>query len=523
MYQGEDFTLTYEVKYGDEKVDWQVSFTSDNANVTVDKTGKISAVSVGNSVVTATCEYDGKTVTESLSVVVKSDENQLVINLDGFYTIKGNDLNLTASVVKGSQVLQDIVTANYYVSDGEIARIEGNLFKGLKKGTTILRAEYEYQGQPLSCEVEITVREVYSVKFIVDGETYFETEVYDGETIEKITPPQKESHRFLGWLNGKEEFDFSSAIDGDVTLKASWQPYDFSSSFYGADVKDLEGNSVVGGTIKSVKFTDGIRFTLPSGPESGYLIYLPKINYSNYTFVEYEWSVSGWCFIGPNESHRDFAQADYGGKLKITSGSGELLIEMSYSNGASFKITENSAEIINGRQNLTLSAFTLAENRWFEISAVKCSTEKQPQAVATDGTICLGVSSEKIDGGLKFDLGEGGRVSGWNVELFKVDYSAYKKVVFDFKGSAAWMSIGFAEDKRIFDSKQDSSPFDGTITVEKSGGTYTVTIKDNVTGNQISKEITDQDVINGEKALTIFVHNGAPYRVFHLGQPECEE
>ena len=173
-------------------------------------------------------------------------------------------------------------------------------------------------------------------------------------------------------------------------------------------------------------------------------------------------------------------------------------------------------EIINGQKSLTFSAQTLAENRWFDISAVVCSDEALPQAVGNNGKTVVATESDQIEGGILFDIGEYG-VADWNVTLGAMDYSSYKKVTYEFKGNAAWMSIGFVDGQKLSDSTQDSNPFNGTITITNNGTSYTVEIYDSVTGGRITGVITDEEVIYGEKGFTFFVNNGAAYRKLHVG------
>ena len=54
--------------------------------------------------------------------------------------------------------------------------------------------------------------------------TDWTSQVLDGKTITKPrNNPSKENYTFIGWYNDESEFDFSSPITSDLTLKAKWE------------------------------------------------------------------------------------------------------------------------------------------------------------------------------------------------------------------------------------------------------------------------------------------------------------
>ena len=64
----------------------------------------------------------------------------------------------------------------------------------------------------------------FVVTFDSDGGSEVESqEVEDGETAEKPEDPTKEGFTFKGWQLDGEDFDFSTPITGDITLKAVWE------------------------------------------------------------------------------------------------------------------------------------------------------------------------------------------------------------------------------------------------------------------------------------------------------------
>lgn len=62
-----------------------------------------------------------------------------------------------------------------------------------------------------------------SVSFDTDGgSTVKSISAYEGENIDMPDVPVKEGYKFVGWQLDGEDYDFSVAISGDVTLKAKW-------------------------------------------------------------------------------------------------------------------------------------------------------------------------------------------------------------------------------------------------------------------------------------------------------------
>ena len=520
LYEGDSFVVSATLRKGSELIDAPLKWESAEESVaTVSQDGVVIATGTGETTITVSAEIEGETVEEKLTVTVSTHTTTLIVNLTKSQVLKGESLTLESMVVKGSEILESNVDGvQYSLSNSTCAYLDGNILVGNAKGWITLFAEYEYNGEQLSSSFAVRIREQYLVSYMSDDETIATIEVLDGDRIiNEIAIPEKENHRFDGWFSGKDKYDFSLPVERDFILKAKWYPYDFSQAFYGASVADMEGNVANNAVAYGGKFEGGLHYKLQSNGID-YVISLPCINYSAYSYVEYEWMVSGWCFIGPDAGSRDYGQADYGGNFKIINNGDSLLVEMNYEKESPLKFvkTITDMEIINGQKSLTFSAQTLAENRWFDISAVVCSDEALPQAVGNNGKTVVATESDQIEGGILFDIGEYG-VADWNVTLGAMDYSSYKKVTYEFKGNAAWMSIGFVDGQKLSDSTQDSNPFNGTITITNNGTSYTVEFYDSVTGGRITGVITDEEVIYGEKGFTFFVNNGAAYRKLHVG------
>lgn len=67
----------------------------------------------------------------------------------------------------------------------------------------------------------------YTVTFNGDGVTEFTKQVESGKTVEKPQDPSRDGYTFIGWKESTAEagvlFDFSTAINADITLVAQWR------------------------------------------------------------------------------------------------------------------------------------------------------------------------------------------------------------------------------------------------------------------------------------------------------------
>ena len=97
----------------------------------------------------------------------------------------------------------------------------------------------------------------YTVTFDSDGGSAVESQYPEkGTKVNEPTAPTKASHNFLGWYNGKTEWDFENdTVSSNITLKAKWQPI-YTVSF------DSNGGSAV----EPQYIVDGLKATEPTEP-----------------------------------------------------------------------------------------------------------------------------------------------------------------------------------------------------------------------------------------------------------------
>ena len=75
-----------------------------------------------------------------------------------------------------------------------------------------------------SCKVVGKLGKKHTIKFDSDGGTAIADQVVkSGSTAFEPVAPTKEGYAFAGWFNGEDEWDFSTAVEADMTLKAKWE------------------------------------------------------------------------------------------------------------------------------------------------------------------------------------------------------------------------------------------------------------------------------------------------------------
>ena len=96
-------------------------------------------------------------------------------------------------------------------------------FEGWFLGDTL----YDFN-TPVEANIKLKAKweiAIYTITFDSDGGSDVEEKyVTAGKTVEEPDAPGKQGYGFYGWYNGETEYDFSSAVHSDLTLKAKWGP-----------------------------------------------------------------------------------------------------------------------------------------------------------------------------------------------------------------------------------------------------------------------------------------------------------
>ena len=115
----------------------------------------------------------------------------------------------------------------------------------VESGTKVTRpdnptkADYDFEGwftgdtlydfdTPVEANITLKAKweiAIYTITFDSDGGSDVEEKyVTAGKTVAEPDAPGKQGYGFYGWYLGETEYDFSSAVHSDLTLKAKWGP-----------------------------------------------------------------------------------------------------------------------------------------------------------------------------------------------------------------------------------------------------------------------------------------------------------
>ena len=108
-------------------------------------------------------------------------------------------------------------------------------FAGCKKATTTKPTTKDDTVTTEDKKTTDDVKKEFSVNFESNGGSFINTIVAkEGESINKPNDPTKDGYDFIGWFideNLENEFNFSNAINGNLTLFAKWELKDVTISF----------------------------------------------------------------------------------------------------------------------------------------------------------------------------------------------------------------------------------------------------------------------------------------------------
>ena len=149
-------------------------------------------------------------------------------------------------------------------------------------------------GTPVTENITLTAKwniNKYTVTFDTDGGTPVppNQEVEYGLTAtEPTTAPTKTGYTFDGWYLGNEKYNFSDAVEQDITLKAKWEaiPYGVTYSYVsGTEGADLPWNVIASLPVNKYTYAEGEKVTTAMKPD-------------DMVFGEYTWKFQGWTLNG---------------------------------------------------------------------------------------------------------------------------------------------------------------------------------------------------------------------------------
>ena len=105
------------------------------------------------------------------------------------------------------------------------------------KGVTLSETAWDFSKNTVTDEITLYAKwiEAWTVTFNANnGSEEKSVDVEKGKTVKKPADPKKDNYTFEGWYTDKackKNFDFTTAITGDLTLYAKWKPVNYTVTF----------------------------------------------------------------------------------------------------------------------------------------------------------------------------------------------------------------------------------------------------------------------------------------------------
>lgn len=297
LYETDTFALVCTARLGSEEVTPDsVTYASSAESVATVSGGTVTAEGVGTAEITVTAVYGGQTAESTVSVTVSEARTVLVADFGEREVLAGEPLPLAMTVMKGKEIVEDFGGVTFTLSDDTVGAVEDGVFTGTQKGSTVITAKCTVEGEELSLQIPMRVREQYTVTFTSEGQQVAQATVLDGETAALPADPTPPADRtFSRWVWNGEEFTDSVEVQQDVTAVASWQaPTSFAfESAIRVNVHTYSSLSefATDVTLYNDTWPDGSAVLQPQGGETGrpskadWYVELPAFDFSAYNGV----------------------------------------------------------------------------------------------------------------------------------------------------------------------------------------------------------------------------------------------
>ena len=195
-----------------------IIWSSSNNSVASVESGRVTAKSQGEAIITAGTEGGGVSATCRITVI-KSVESITLNNATCKVNV-GESITLEATIMPEDASNKNVIWAS---SDEGIASVNGGVVRGIKGGTATITATSEESGSSATCEVIVWVP-VTSIMF--EKELYYAS-FGDELNIIPIVQPEDASDKTVNWSftssDVLEEYDgiFKAKQSGSVTITAT--------------------------------------------------------------------------------------------------------------------------------------------------------------------------------------------------------------------------------------------------------------------------------------------------------------
>lgn len=297
LYETDTFALVCTARLGSEEVTPDsVTYASSAESVATVSGGTVTAEGVGTAEITVTAVYGGQTAESTVSVTVSEARTVLVADFVDREVLAGEPLPLAMTVMKGKEIVEDYGGVTFTLSDDTVGAVEDGVFTGTQKGSTVITAKCTVEGEELSLEIPMRVREQYTVTFMSEGQQVAQATVLDGETAALPADPTPPADRtFSRWVWNGQAFTAETEVQQNVTAEATWIAAT-SYSFANATRVNVHEWSSIGEFATDIPYyndswPDGNAVLQPQDlstscpPKEDWYVILPGFNFSLYNGV----------------------------------------------------------------------------------------------------------------------------------------------------------------------------------------------------------------------------------------------
>lgn len=297
LYETDTFALVCTARLGSEEVTPDsVTYASSAESVATVSGGTVTAEGVGTAEITVTAVYGGQTAESTVSVTVSEARTVLVADFVDREVLAGEPLPLAMTVMKGKEIVEDYGGVTFTLSDDTVGAVEDGVFTGTQKGSTVITAKCTVEGEELSLQIPMRVREQYTVTFMSEGQQVAQATVLDGETAALPADPTPPADRtFSRWVWNGQAFTAETEVQQNVTAEATWIAAT-SYSFANATRVNVHEWSSIGEFATDIPYyndswPDGNAVLQPQDlstscpPKEDWYVILPGFNFSLYNGV----------------------------------------------------------------------------------------------------------------------------------------------------------------------------------------------------------------------------------------------
>ncbi len=165
-------------------------------------------------------DFENTPVTADITLTAKWEINKYTVTFDSY---------------GGSKVDPQVVEYGLYAQEPEEPTLKGFTFAYWYLDDE--NEAYDFENTPVTADITLTAKwniNKYTVAFNTDGGTPVPPaqEVEYGLTATEPAAPEKTGYTFDGWYLGDEKYDFSAAVEQNITLTAKWQKKTFTVKYY---------------------------------------------------------------------------------------------------------------------------------------------------------------------------------------------------------------------------------------------------------------------------------------------------